>query len=161
MITIRRAVSGDFEAVFRLICLLEDDTIDRGELSRIYEENLADRDIVYLVAEVDGVVSGFGSLHIQRLLHHAGPVGEIEELIVSMEARGQGIGGKLFEKLSRIATDRHCLVLEVSSNLERKKAHTFYQRRGLKQTHAKLTKALSGPTPIRRSFTYEAEDAKK
>lgn len=159
MPVIRKAEARDEEAVYRLICFLEDEAFNRSAFGTIYQANLTRPDIEYVVAECEGVVCAFASLHVQWLLHHAAPVGEIQELIVGMDYRGQGIGGKLFDRLSRIAAERSCAQLEVASKLERKRAHDFYQRRGLRYTHLMLTKVLTPPKPIRRSFTYESHDA--
>ena len=55
--------------------------------------------MLYYVAESDGDIVGFGSLHIELLLHHAGLAGEIQELVVHETVRSKGIGVELVSRL--------------------------------------------------------------
>ena len=97
------AAKQNSQDVYRLICELEHTELDRASFEKVYESNLANPDIYYLLAMDDQVVAGFASLHIQCLLHHIGRVGEVQELIVSKHYQGQGIGRELFDKLKETA----------------------------------------------------------
>ena len=97
---------------------------------------------ILLVAEEQGDIVGLLHMRMEFQLHHCGKVAEILELIVSQEVRSKGIGAALLKAARAQALQQHCIQFEVTSNRKREKAHRFYQREGLEQTHVKLTEAL-------------------
>jgi PhnO protein len=108
----------------------------------IFHKNLQDENIVYLVAMVKTVTVGFLSCHFQRLLHHGGLVGEIQEMAVDPPYRGIGVGSLMLEKLEILSLAKGAIQLEVSSNLRRIDAHRFYEKSGYRKTSLKLVKAI-------------------
>lgn len=136
---IRFATADDFEAVYTFINQLEDETMDRQIQKRIFTQNLSNSEIIYLLAFSNGKPIGFLSLHIQNLLHHGGPIGEIQEMYVSKEARSLGAGKLLVDAIKRIAKERRIPQLEVTSSFKREDAHRFYEREGFAHTHKKFT----------------------
>ena len=76
------ATPKDEQAVYALICELEKQPLDRQAFGRIYQENLQSEHIRYLICHRQGRVCGFCSLFVQSPLHHAGRIGEVQELIV-------------------------------------------------------------------------------
>lgn len=82
------ATPKDEQAVYALICELEKQPLDRQAFGRIYQENLQSEHIRYLICHRQGRVCGFCSLFVQSLLHHAGRIGEVQELIVSPGGAG-------------------------------------------------------------------------
>jgi PhnO protein len=143
-IIIRNAEASDFELVYDFINELShggepmDETIQR----QIFIGNISNPDNIYLLASVGNITIGFLSCHVQNLLHHGGPVGEIQEMFVAESARGLGIGKKLTDRLKEIAEEKNVLQLEVTSSLKRKKAHQFYQREHFDWTHKKFVYKL-------------------
>lgn len=136
---IRFAIPDDFEAVYMFINELEDETMDRQIQKKIFIRNLSNPDIIYLLAFSDKNPVGFLSLHVQQLLHHGGPIGEIQEMYVSTEARSLGVGKRLIDEIKRIAKQRRIPQLEVTSSFKREDAHRFYEREGFAHTHKKFT----------------------
>jgi len=98
---------------------------------------------IYLVAIENEIVIGYVSCHIQKLLHHGGEVGEIQEMFVIPEKRSLGVGKILIGKLKEIAINRKILQLEVTSNQKRLKAHSFYETQEFTATHKKFIHKLS------------------
>jgi PhnO protein len=139
---IRMAELFDYTFVYSLLCELEEQKLDHIRLQQIYEDNLADPCVFYFVATVECEVVGFASLHIQKLLHHAGLVGEIQELIVKDDCRGQGIGTSLIRKVTDQAKKAGCIQLEVCCNQKRLSSHRFYQAHGMDCSHYKFTMPL-------------------
>lgn len=137
-IQIKAASMEDRDSIYEMICLLEDEVLDKPSFDRVFEHNMENRDIFYIIAVGKDRIVGFASLHIQLLLHHSGPVAEIQELIVMPETRGLGIGAVLVRDLKRIAREKNCLILEVSCNLTRESAHRFYLNQELEQSHYKF-----------------------
>ncbi len=64
------------------------------------------------------------------------------ELIIRSDIRSQGIGALLLEAAVQLAKENGCIRLEVASNRVRERAHAFYQKQGMQQTHIKLTMSL-------------------
>jgi len=137
-ISLRLATLADFKAVYDFINLLENLVYDAAVQRRLYEENLKNPDIVYLLAFDNEKPLGLLSMHIQNLMHHAGRIGEIQEMYVDEAARSLGIGKQLMDEMRSIAKQRNVLQLEVTSRLARTDAHRFYEREGFAFTHKKF-----------------------
>ena len=119
--------------------------LDRAEFHDVFARNLHCDSVLYYVAERGGAIVGFGSLHIELLLHHAGLVGEIQELVVHETVRGEGIGRELISRLEKDAEKRGCTSIEVTTKKRRVAAQRFYKRAGFGQTHVNFTKELIVP----------------
>lgn len=137
-VSIRPATEADFEAVYGFINLLEETVFDRDAQRRIFLDNLSQSRHIFLIAEIGGGPVGFLSCHVQLLLHHGGPVGEIQELFVSEAFRGRNVGKALTDALKAIAFSRGILQIEVTSGRRREAAHRFYEREGFPWTHKKF-----------------------
>lgn len=142
MLKIRSAVPEDFEGVYSLICLLEQEKMNREELLSTFLTNCKVDSIYYLVAEENSRIVAFGSMHIQFLLHHGGKAAELQEMIVSDHLTGSGIGRQFLERFREIASLKQCKVFEVCCNQKRLRAHRFYHSHGLIPTHFKFTLPL-------------------
>ena len=118
-------------------------SLDRESFHDVFIQNLRDDTVLYYVAESDGYVVGFASLHILPQLHHAGLVGEILELIVQEPLRGRGIGAQLVLRLEQEAKKRGCVSVEVTTKKSRVEAQRFYEHMGFTRTHENFTKNLN------------------
>lgn len=96
----------------------------------------------YLIAEWTGVAVGFVSCHVQYLLHHTGPVGEIQELYVKPDYRNQRVGHQLVAALNALAVRAGLVSLEVTTNQKRTDTIRFYEREHFSRTHLKLVKPI-------------------
>ncbi len=140
---IRRAKKSDVNKIFQMINELENFSLDKNSFLKIFYNNLKNKQIFYVVSEHGGKTVGFISLHIQKLLHHAGKVAEIQELFVDSAMRGHGVGEKMIKYVKRIAQEENCDSLETTSNIKRKRSHKFYQNKaGLIRSHYKFTQKL-------------------
>jgi len=128
--------------VYALLCELEHGELNKARFEELFLQNVKNRDVFYLLAVEDGMVRGFASLHIQSLLHHVGAVGEIQEIVVTSEHRGRGIGKMLYDRLKQIAEDNQCVSFEVCCNQLRAGSHLFYLSQGMKNSHYKFTLPL-------------------
>lgn len=141
-IHIRPATIADFEYVYQFINSLEDEVFDRETQWNIYIDNASNANNIYLMAWAHTLPVGFLSCHAQNLLHHGGLVGEIQEMFVTENGRGHGIGKLLLDRCKEIAKANGVLQLEVTSGLAREEAHRFYEREGFLFTHKKFSFAL-------------------
>ena len=139
-IEIRKASAQDALLVHKLICELENYTLDKDVFNENFRQNLNSSRVHYLVAIINNEIIGFVSCHGQLLLHHEGIVYEIQEIVVSNEHRSKGIGKKLLHVLEEIISKEDYKLLEVACNMKRKDAHRFYLANGFDQTHYKFTK---------------------
>ncbi len=137
-VKILEASLDNLDGIYGLICELDNEIIDRVRFEKMYENNLKDNMIHYIVAVYDLKVIGFASLHIQNLIHHLDKIGEIQEIIVSKAYQGNGLGKMLFEKIKDIALLEGCPQIEVCCNMMREKSHEFYLKNNMKKSHYKF-----------------------
>ena len=142
MVSIRLAEESDEASVYELVTALMAVSLDRKSFHEVFVQNLRDDNVLYYVAESDGSIIGFASLHIEPQLHHAGLVGEIQELIVHETVRDKGIGAQLVSRLEQEAQKRGCVSIEVTTKNFRVDAQRFYEQVGFKRTHENFTKNL-------------------
>lgn len=86
------------------------------------------------VAEEDRKLIGVCSLIIIENLGHSGlRIAIAENVIVSPEHRGEGVGAALMRHSKNQANQENCYKLMLSSNEKRIDAHRFYKKLGFKQ----------------------------
>lgn len=96
-----------------------------------------------LVAEEQGEVLGFISLHFIPQIALAGEFCRISYLCVSGQNRGGGIGQQLVDEAERLSQLRGCDRMEVHSHTRRVRAHQFYGRAGYEESPKYLIKKLN------------------
>nr|QNO52287.1 acetyltransferase YpeA [Methanosarcinales archaeon ANME-1 ERB6] len=143
MILVRPSKESDEASVYDLITSLMEVSLDQKSFHDVFVQNLRDDTVLYYVVESDGCVVCFASIHICPQLHHAGLVGEIQELIVHESLRGKGIGAQLLSRLEQEAQNRGCVSIEVTTKKSRVKAQRFYEQMGFTRTHVNFTKNLN------------------
>jgi len=142
---VRPAALTDFEAIYGFVNILEDTVFEKDVLYSIFKGNIVMDLNVYLVAcGANHEVVGYVSCHGQYLLHHAGLVGEIQELFVSADKRGEGIGRLLVDSVKDRARHMGMVQLEVTANVKRLATHSFYEQQGFAQTHKKFVYPFIG-----------------
>ena len=135
--SVREADAGDVNSIYELIVDLEQTSIDKEHFQKVFSYNLSIQGVYYFVYEDKGEILGFVSLHIQRLLHHAASVGEIQEIIVDKRKRGSGIGKILYEKVVEVSVQQGCQQLEVCCHQMNASGRSFYASQGMTNNHYK------------------------
>ncbi len=138
--TIRPADYQDVGTLYRFICELEETQLNAVAFRAVFQRNLTDKRVHYLVAEINEDIVGFISCHVQYLLHHTGKVGEIQELYVMPEYRNQQIGRQLVAAMEQLAEAHGFVNLEVTANQKRTHTHRFYQQLTFQPSHFKFVK---------------------
>ena len=133
-----KATIGHLDAVYRLMCELECRDLDKYAFLRIYQENIADANVCYMLAVDKNNIVGFASLHMQKLLHYCAKTGEIQEIIISEKYQGLGAEAALFRQMVKTAAANGCLYLEVCARKVRDETHQFYISQGMEQSHFKF-----------------------
>ncbi len=139
MILIRKADPQDLDTVYEFICNLENEVFDYQIFKCIFDKNLQNPDYVYYVAESNNHVIGFLSFHTQKLLHHCGVVGEIQEFYIDPNFRNQGVGKLLIQEVKAYAEANNLKSIEVTSNKLRTENVPIYEHLGFRLTHNKFT----------------------
>lgn len=105
-IKIRDAVTADLER----ICEIYSDAFSHTNPVEVqWYKILSDPNIAYRVVTIDGLLVGVASLiTINKLLRSGNRMGLIEDVAVSKEARGYGIGKMLIEDLLRLSVEKKC-----------------------------------------------------
>ncbi|MEA1869129.1 MAG: GNAT family N-acetyltransferase [Euryarchaeota archaeon] len=142
MSLIRPAIQSDERSVYDLITTLMGFPLEQAAFHDVFIRNLHSESVLYYVAERDGVIVGFGSLHIEPQLHHLGLAGEIQELVVHETVRSKGIGAELVSRLKEEAEKLGCVSIEVTTRKRWVDAQRFYKSVGFRQTHVNFTKEL-------------------
>lgn len=127
---IRLAHPSDAVAVEELLRQLGYAQPDSATTATIIQTWQDDPSGAAYVADADGNLLGVVAVHICPFFVHAGSSGRIMALVVSEQARGQGIGGQLVAAAESFATSQGCVRMEVTSGDHRPHAHEFYRGRG-------------------------------
>ena len=136
---IRKIENSDSTFVYQSLCELENETLDLQTFQEIFVENITNPNYCYLIAENEEEKLGFISFHTQKLLHHSGIVGEIQEFYVNANCRNQGVGRKLIAAIRNYAQLNNLQSVEVTTNKKRTENVAIYQNLGFTLTHNKFT----------------------
>ena len=135
---IRKSQNQDLDFIYKSICELENEVLDLEVFKEIFNENIANQNNLYLIAENENEEGGFISFHTQNLLHHCGRVGEIQ-FFIHQNHRGKGIGRKLVEKIMQYADENKLKSIEVTTNRKRLENVIIYENLGFTLSHNKFT----------------------
>ncbi|MCU1585726.1 MAG: N-acetyltransferase [Microbacteriaceae bacterium] len=137
---VRRARPSDFDAVFALVEQLGiGEKPNRDSFSEAFADAVEEgRDHILLVAELDGVVSGYAFTTIARLLYTNGDSAQLQELAVNTPARDRGLGSRLVSAIEDECRSRGVRQLTVASS----HAARFYERLDYRSTSDFLKKSF-------------------
>ena len=138
---IRSATVEDKGAIAELLRQL-DYEMPAELLARKIELLNAHPDALLLVAEDEGEVQGFISLHFIPQVALAGDFCRISYFCVGEGARSKGVGNLLEAAAMRAAVARRCDRIEVHCHARRSRAHEFYDRQGFEESPKYLIKRL-------------------
>jgi GNAT superfamily N-acetyltransferase len=148
---IEDATAADLGA---LISLYERSGIDRpgdndpARVAAAWERLRAVPGLRVRVARRDGVVVGTLTLFVLPLLAHDGtPAALVEDVAVSPDCQGQGIGRALMNDAMALAAQAGCYKLALSSNRRRTAAHAFYEGLGFERHGLSFVVALPPEAP--------------
>ena len=132
-ITIREIQESDLEKGFleSLDNLKKVSDLDKGVAKDILKKIISDQNHIIHVVEYNGKIIGSTTLLIeQKFIHNGGCIGHIEDVVISKEFEGRGIGIKLVTSLLEIASTKNCYktILDCKKELV-----PFYERIGFKE----------------------------
>lgn len=144
-VLVRSAAPADFDRVTALLEELGRTPVTDAtyeDCRALYEAHVADPEADHLVAEADGTIVGFCSLHYRERLNNVTRQAWIPDLVVDPAARGRGAGRALLEEAERRASARGCHDLTLESGDERTDAHRLYRAFGMDSLGLFFRKAL-------------------
>lgn len=148
--TIRKANRQDLESILDI--LVDDmfgvmrDTSERPLLKSYYDAFDVinnDPNATLMVAELGGKVVGTIQLNVLTFLSNKGARSAlVENVFVSSNMRGKGIGAAMMCWAIAHAKEQGCLSMQLTSSKVRKDAHRFYERLGFKCSHEGIKLSL-------------------
>ncbi len=148
-ISIRAATRDDLDLIFRFIC-------DLAEYERLRHEVHAEVETLgvhlfgphpmaeVLIGEIEGEPRGFALFFHNFSTFEGKPGLYLEDLFVTPEARGSGLGKALLAHLARIALDRGCARFEWSVLDWNEPAIAFYRSIGARPMDEWTVQRLDG-----------------
>ncbi|OGN97627.1 MAG: hypothetical protein A2Z77_04500 [Chloroflexi bacterium RBG_13_51_36] len=138
-IVIRKARKSDLSAIRKLVTELVDamddtECIDIGIALETCEHHLKDSKSHFLVAAIKGTPVGFIHFMTRQTILHQSPSALIDELVVTKEYQGKGIGKQLVLATIEKCRQLGCCEVEVSTEKTNVKARRFYKRCGFNKT---------------------------
>lgn len=106
--------------------------LDRDNAKKIFEKIDSNSNHYVYVAILDGRIVGSTTMIIEpKFIHDGGNVAHIEDVVVSKEYQGKGIGELLMRSLLDLAKDSNCykIILDCSDEIK-----PFYEKIGFKKT---------------------------
>jgi GNAT superfamily N-acetyltransferase len=116
--------------------------LERNRVQCVFNRALASDRQIYLCATLQARVVGFGSLTIKNNLWQQGYLAQVDELVVDLNHRRQGIGAQLLQRLAGLALERGCPRVELDSAFHREEAHRFYEEQGFQKRAYLFSKSL-------------------
>jgi GNAT superfamily N-acetyltransferase len=134
-LTVRRAGKPDLPAILGLYAELNGGRVATLAQAAAQLDRLASYpDYGLYVAELGGATVGTFSLVILDNIAHWGmPSALVESVVVASGHRGGGLGRAMMRHAFRLAQARGCYKLALSSNVDAKPAHAFYERLGFER----------------------------
>ncbi len=90
---------------------------------------------IWIVGEDGAPVASFQLSFIPGLMRRGGWRGMIEGVHVVPSRRGRGIGATMMRWAVQRCRNRGCVLVQLTSNKQRKDAHRFYERLGFVASH--------------------------
>ena len=131
---IRLAGKGDFSEVLNLLKELNpDDPSNPNDQKQVFEKILRLPHLELIVAEFDGRVAGTCYLNvIPNLTRGAKPYAILENVVVTREFRGRGIGREMLGWALKRAWECGCYKVMLQTGSHRESTHRFYRNCGFK-----------------------------
>jgi len=79
------------------------------------------------------LIGTFAFLYMHNMGHMGSPSAIIEDVVVAQSHQGKGIGKQMMLEAMELAKEMGCYKMFLSSNIKRKKAHSFYESLGFEQ----------------------------
>jgi GNAT superfamily N-acetyltransferase len=134
-LTVRLAQKPDLPVVLGLYAELNDGRVATLEQAEALLARLGSYpDYGLYVAEAEGrVVGTFCLVILDNIAHWGTPSALVESVVVTSAERGTGLGRRMMREAGRLAAEKGCYKLALTSNVDAKPAHRFYESLGFER----------------------------
>lgn len=136
-IAIRPAKKEDLNSILQLYRQLETD--NENSLSLSEAESIFDRINgypnynIYVACHESEIIGTFALLIMDNLAHMGARSGVVEDVVVTQEWQGKGVGKQMMSFVLAECRKNGCYKLILSSNKKRENAHRFYEHLGFEK----------------------------
>ena len=130
---VRSAVDDDATDIANLLTQLGYPA-DAGDIPAVLARMRDSGRVEVWVAVAQGKVIGLVTAHVLSVINRRRDVAQLTMLVVDAQARGQGVGRALVLEVEAFARRAGCERLSVTTHLDRRDAHAFYERMGFDDT---------------------------
>jgi GNAT superfamily N-acetyltransferase len=132
-VQIRSMLEIDYQDVFRIQRQVNGKIAQTSviDFTRIFQGFLNATDREAFVAVLHSRVIAFVTLYYLDVWHYCGRIASIQELLVTEEFQGRGVGRTLLEFVKQRVKEQQCRGLEVATDIWQSRAKAFYQHCGL------------------------------
>ncbi|APD50598.1 GNAT family N-acetyltransferase [Francisella hispaniensis] len=131
-----------------IIALLRDDflgkdrqALDFDSYEKAFKDITNDENNQIIVGLIgDLVISCAQITYIPGLTYSGQPRLQVEGVRVHKDYTGRGIGNQLFEYIEKIATNKKCVLIQLTTDKLRDKAINFYEKLGFVSSHVGMKK---------------------
>jgi len=146
---IRRATESDLPGILRMYGQpwLGDGAVLSVEAATTVLRRIESYPDYHVFVATDGgaLLGTFALLIMDNLAHLGSPSAVIEDVCVDEGRRRSGIGRAMMEFAMKVAAERGCYKLTLSSNIARAGAHAFYRSLGFEQHGLSFRLSLDPP----------------
>jgi GNAT superfamily N-acetyltransferase len=146
-LTIRPAAISDAHALCELLNQLGYPALESEIPTRLESVATFPKAIALVATNGYGEVVGLVTSHLFPSIHDNDPVAWLTSLVVLEDARGAGIGSALVEYVENWAAHNGAKRLSLTSGLQRRATHDFYERRNYENTGLRFSKKLGEAAP--------------
>jgi len=114
---------------------LDRETLPLDQAQALFDriQGYPDYDLMVACTPEGGIVGTYLLLIMDKLGHLGAPAAVVDDVAVAADRQGQGIGTAMMRDAMARARMRGCYKLMLSSNLNRERAHRFYEKLGFTQ----------------------------
>lgn len=136
-LAIREARDSDLPALLHLHAQLEKDgrpTMTPDQAAAILASIRSYPDYrIYVAEDERGIAGTFALLVMDNLAHGGARSGVVEDVVVEVSRRREGIGREMMLYALARCREKGCYKMSLSSNLAREEAHRFYEALGFEK----------------------------
>jgi len=125
---------GDVLALYAQPSMDDGQVMDLGSAQQVFGEFARYPSYRLFVAcgAQEQVLGSYALLIMPNLAHRGTPSAVVEDVVVSPQHQGQGIGRQMMKHAMHLAREAGCYKLALSSNIKRANAHAFYHSLGFR-----------------------------
>ena len=142
IITIRAAASSDAPTLCELLGQLGYPAAESEIPARLAALASFSNAAAFVATNGFGEVVGLVTAHLIPSVHDNDPVAWLTTLVVLEDAREAGIGSALVRHVERWAAQNGARRISVTSGIQRKATHAFYEKRDYENTGLRFGKKL-------------------